>query len=65
LDRSSTGRKYGKKATKQQTVLSTWKGLLKDEKNLPNNWLKSPGVLVGIDQMEHRGGIPDNPDDPP
>jgi len=65
LDRSSTNRKYGKKAIKQGIVLSTWKKMLKNEKNLPENWLKSPGVLVGIDQMEHRDGIPDNPDDPP
>jgi len=65
LDRSSTSQKYGKKAIKQRIVLSTWKKMLKDEMNLPKNWLKSPGVLVGIDRMEHQGGIPDNPDDPP
>ena len=46
-------------------MLSTWEKLLKDERDLPRNWLKTPGVLVGIDQMEHWDGIPDNPDDPP
>jgi hypothetical protein len=65
LDKSSTSQKYGKKATKQQIVLSTWEKLLKDERDLPRNWLKTPGVLVGIDRMEHQDGIPDNPDDPP
>jgi hypothetical protein len=61
LDRSSTSRKYGKKAVKQEIVLSTWERLLKEEENLPKNWLKSPGVLVGINQMEHQDGIPDDP----
>jgi hypothetical protein len=42
LNRSSTNRKYGKKAIKQGIVLSTWKNMLKNEKNLPENWLKSP-----------------------
>jgi hypothetical protein len=65
LDRASTSRKYGKKAIKQKIVLRTWERMLQNENDLPNNWLTSPGVLVGIDQMEHRDGIPDNPDDPP
>jgi hypothetical protein len=65
LDRSSTSKKYGKKANKQNLVLGTWDKMLKAEPDLPQNWLKSPGVLVGIDQMEHQDGIPDNPDDPP
>jgi hypothetical protein len=65
LDRSSINRKYSKKAIKQGIVLSTWKKMLKNKKNLPENWLKSPRVLVGIDQMEHHDSIPDNPDDPP
>jgi exonuclease III len=65
LDRSSTSKKYGKKATKQSLVLDTWDKIIKAGPDLPHNWLKSPGVLVGIDQMEHQDGIPDNPDDPP
>ncbi|KAJ7913072.1 RnaseH-domain-containing protein [Mycena leptocephala] len=29
-------------------VLETWKGVLEDEDHLPDNWLRGPGVLVGI-----------------
>ena len=65
LDRSSTSQHYGKKATKQKTVLETWKNLLKDEDKLPKNWLKSSGVLVGVNQMDPHCGMPDNPDEPP
>jgi hypothetical protein len=65
LDRSSTNWEYSKKAIKHGIVLSTWKKMLKNEKDLPENWLKSPRVLVGIDQMEHRDSILDNPDDLP
>lgn len=65
LDISSTSRRYGKKATKQTLMLDTWDKMLKNEQYLPRNWLKSPGVLVGVDQMEHQGSILDNPDDLP
>jgi len=65
LDRSLTNQKYGRKAMKQEIVLSTWRKLLKNENNLPENWLRSPRVLVGINQMEHLGSILDNPNDPP
>jgi hypothetical protein len=44
LDRATTNNKYGKKATKQKVVLNTWKNVLKNEKDLPQNWLKTPGV---------------------
>ena len=56
LDRATTSNKYSKKATKQKVVLDTWKNVLKNEKDLPQNWLKTPGVLVGIDPMVHPGG---------
>ena len=49
LDRATTNNKYSKKATKQKVVLDTWKNVLKNEKDLPQNFLKTPGVLVGID----------------
>jgi hypothetical protein len=39
--------------------------MILDQPNLPENWLKSPRVLVGINQMEHLDSIPDNPNDPP
>jgi hypothetical protein len=65
LDQAITNNKYGKRALKQQIVLNTWKGLLKNEENLPKNWLKSTGVLVGIDRRTHQDGTPDNPEEPP
>ena len=65
LDRAITNTKYGKKAIKQKIVLDTWTKLLKNERDLPKNWLKTTGVLVGINQMAHQAGIPDIPDEPP
>jgi hypothetical protein len=29
--------------------MSTWERVLKDEMNLPKNWYREFGVLVGID----------------
>jgi hypothetical protein len=46
-------------------VLSTWNRLLKNEQTLAKNWHKPPGLLVGVDQMEHQDDIPDKPDDLP
>ena len=67
LDRSSLSKKYGKKTlNKQKLVSSTWNRLLnKNEQTLAKNWHKSLGLLVGVDQMVHQDGIPDNPDDLP
>ena len=62
LDRATTSNKYGKKAIKQKVVLDTWKNVLKNEKDLPQNWLKTPGVLVGMVQPD---GMPDIPEEPP
>ncbi|KAF9464302.1 hypothetical protein BDZ94DRAFT_1354993 [Collybia nuda] len=39
---------YGKKAIKESVVLDTWKGILKDEGNLPKEWIWQSSVLVGI-----------------
>ncbi|KAG1773495.1 ribonuclease H-like protein [Suillus occidentalis] len=41
-------KRYGKKAIKIDTVLKTWSSLLKDEDNLPDNWIHQKGVLVGM-----------------
>ncbi|XP_006457646.1 hypothetical protein AGABI2DRAFT_80021 [Agaricus bisporus var. bisporus H97] len=41
-------RKYGNKALSADKVKATWKGLLKDEDLLPDNWIANPGFLVGI-----------------
>jgi ribonuclease HI len=40
--------KYGKSALRENLVLRTWSGVLKDEDNLPDNWIRKEGVLVGI-----------------
>ena len=65
LDRAITNNKYGKRALRQEVVLGTWRNVLENEKNLPKNWLRTTGVLVGIGQMVHQDGIPDIPDEPP
>jgi hypothetical protein len=56
LDRSSTNRIYGKKAIKAKIVLNTWAKTLKNEADLPPNWITSPGVLVDIAPLEHQRG---------
>ena len=43
----------------------SWKNLLKNGKNLPQNWLKMTGVLVSVDQMAHQGNITDIPEELP
>jgi len=60
-----TSNKYGKRVLRQKVVLNTWRNMLKNEKNLPKNWLQMTGVLVGINPMVHQGGIPDIPKEPP
>ncbi|KAF9231095.1 hypothetical protein BU15DRAFT_68624 [Melanogaster broomeanus] len=40
--------RYGKKALKLDLVLKTWSGVLMDEHNLPDDWIRQSGVLVGI-----------------
>jgi hypothetical protein len=40
--------RYNRKAIRQQSVKKTWSGLLINEENLPPNWPRSSGVLVGI-----------------
>jgi hypothetical protein len=62
LDCAVTSNKYGKRALKQMVVLNTWRNLLKDENNLPKNWLNATGVLVG---RAYQGAIPDIPNELP
>jgi ribonuclease HI len=52
LDRAMTDKKFAKKALSEEKVLNTWSGILKDEYSLPDNWIKHPGVLVGIRPLE-------------
>ena len=49
LDRKMTNPKYEKKALNKSLVLGTWKGVLKNEQDLPDDWIREDGVLVGID----------------
>ncbi|KAF8181344.1 hypothetical protein K438DRAFT_1601803 [Mycena galopus ATCC 62051] len=50
VDRNLTNTlKYGKQySIAPSVVLETWRGVLKDEDLLPDNWLGGPEVLVGI-----------------
>ncbi|EPS99146.1 hypothetical protein FOMPIDRAFT_1125028 [Fomitopsis schrenkii] len=48
-DAAGTSRKYGRLALKKDLVLATWRGTLKDERTLPDDWTKVHRVLVGIE----------------
>jgi hypothetical protein len=48
LDQAMTNPRYGVKALDTHLVLHTWSGILKNEASMPENWIKQPGVLVGI-----------------
>ena len=52
LDCEMTHPKYGWKAIPKRLVIETWPGLLKNEDNLPTNWVSKAGGLVGIDLTE-------------
>jgi len=41
-------RKYGKKAIRPSLVEKTWWGVLRNQESLPDNWLFTTGVIVGI-----------------
>ncbi|KAI0686285.1 ribonuclease H-like protein, partial [Cytidiella melzeri] len=47
LDREMTRKKYGKKALNKTLVLRTWSGTLRNEHNLPTDWINT-GFLVGM-----------------
>lgn len=36
--------RYGKKALSEELVLKTWSGVLRDEDNIPDNWIRLSGV---------------------
>jgi hypothetical protein len=48
FDQAMTSSRYGRKALQSNIVLETWSGTLHQEESLPDNWLRSSGVLVGI-----------------
>jgi ribonuclease HI len=64
LDRSVTHNKYGKRALKHRLILDTWDKTLKNEQDLPKNWIPTPGVLVDVAISEHQEE-PALPDEPP
>ncbi|KAF8290404.1 hypothetical protein DL93DRAFT_2161556 [Clavulina sp. PMI_390] len=47
--------KYGNKALSRDVVMSTWSGVLYNEACLPPDWLRQPGVLVGLVIPRFRG----------
>jgi ribonuclease HI len=49
LDCKMTDRMFEKKAIPIKKVLQTWKGILKGEDKLPDDWTGSAEVLVGIE----------------
>jgi hypothetical protein len=51
-DRTLTNKKkYGNKALPEKLILEMWKNILLRDENLPENWLKASGVLVGIPNL--------------
>lgn len=56
IDRTLTNSlRFGKNSIDEKLVKRTWKGCLKDEDNLPTNWYKLKGVLVGISSARPPG----------
>jgi hypothetical protein len=49
--------RFGSLAIKKQLVLNTWSGTLLDEDSLPDDWIKSKGVLVGIRPATRKHGV--------
>ncbi len=53
LDCSLARTRAGNRRLKRQLILDTWRPVLVDTADLPEDWLESPGVLVG--RLEHAG----------
>ena len=45
---STNAKKIAKKATKPKLVLRTWEGCLLRNRELPRNWCRKKGVLLGV-----------------
>jgi hypothetical protein len=54
LDQAMTNTRYGTNALNKDLVLHTWSGVLQDESSLPEDWIRQPGVLVGIVPLEQQ-----------
>lgn len=49
VDRTLARREFfGSKSLSPRLVLDTWHGLIQNESLLPDSWIRSPRVLVGI-----------------
>ena len=49
IDSLSTNiKKFGERAVKSKLVLQVWEGCLLENRELPHNWCRRKGVLVGI-----------------
>jgi len=48
---------FGRLAFKREMVLYTWSGILWDEDSLPDDWIQSDRVLVGIRPIYSKHGI--------
>ncbi|KAF7986133.1 hypothetical protein HWV62_38488 [Athelia sp. TMB] len=51
LDRSMTNKRFESKAIPKNKVLQTWKHTLMNEQDLPEDWTKVCGVLVGSERL--------------
>ncbi|KAJ7147967.1 hypothetical protein C8R46DRAFT_917184, partial [Mycena filopes] len=57
-DRLSTNKiHFGHQAFNRQVVLNTWSGILCEEDSLPDDWIQSDRVLVGIRPILSKRGI--------
>ncbi|KAJ3916129.1 hypothetical protein F5877DRAFT_47199 [Lentinula edodes] len=56
MDCCMTNKRYESKALPKGLILQTWRGILKDEGNLPKDWTNTNGVLVGTTEKERDDG---------
>ncbi|KAH9857856.1 hypothetical protein C2E23DRAFT_707174, partial [Lenzites betulinus] len=47
LDVDMTNKKWRSRTLPKNLVLSTWEGVLENEQDLPSDWIRTKGVLVG------------------
>lgn len=52
LDITLTNPKYESKATPRVKVLKMWRGIIKSERELPDDWMRSKGMVMSIDKLE-------------
>ncbi|KAJ6566536.1 hypothetical protein B0H19DRAFT_1209608 [Mycena capillaripes] len=49
--------RFGSLAINKQLILNTWSGMLHEEDSLPDDWIKSKGVLVDIRPAIRKNGV--------